>query len=248
MAPGADEGKTMEDRGAALLLVLIVLALLTALGVSLVLLGDTDVRIASTYEAGSVTFYAADAAIEWAAQDLQALPSGSDALSGVARSTFSDLTHQPILASGVRLDLDAITAQLQAQANSTVGIGPDTPVWRLFAWGPFANMVGEDPATTRTYVAAWIADDVSDADGNPSADQNGIVTIHAEAFGLVGTRRIIEATLAWRPLPGSYWLVGTEPTGTAGSGVTGVPSGAAKTVSLSTGPMGVMLLEWREVR
>jgi hypothetical protein len=109
-------------------------------------------------------------------------------------------------------------------------------------------MVGEDPATTRTYVAAWIADDVSDADGNPSADQNGVVTIHAEAFGLAGTRRIIDATLAWRPLAGSYWLLGTEPTGTAGSGVTGVPSGAAKTVSLSTGPMGVMLLEWREVR
>ena len=237
-----------EDHGAALLLVLIALALLTAIGVSLVVLGDTDARIASSYQAGTETFYAADAAIEWTVQELRALPSGSDALSGLAASSLSDFTQQPVLPWGERVDLDAITSQLQTAANSAAGMGPNTPVWRLFAWGPLSRMIGDDPGATRTYVAAWIADDVSDGDGNPSADQNGIVTIHAEAFGQAGTRRIIEATLTWIPSGESYWPVVAEPTGTAGSGETGVPADDVKTVSRVVGPAVVKLLEWREVR
>jgi hypothetical protein len=49
------------------------------------------------------------------------------------------------------------------------------------------------------YLAVWIADDPREQDGNPLVDAasgdsgHGIVRVHAEAFGLAGARRVIEA-------------------------------------------------------
>jgi hypothetical protein len=51
------------------------------------------------------------------------------------------------------------------------------------------------------YVAVWVADDPADGDGvtidgNPLADANGTLTLHAEAIGPGGTRKVIEVTVA----------------------------------------------------
>jgi len=42
----------------------------------------------------------------------------------------------------------------------------------------------------------WIADDPAETDGNPAADVNGTLTLHAEAIGPSGTRKVIEVTVA----------------------------------------------------
>jgi len=110
------------------------------------------------------------------------------------------------LTSGQRLDLDGITRELQAETNSSSVWGVNTPVWRLFAWGPLSAVSAE--VATACYLAVWIADDGADGDSNPLADANGSVRLHAEAYASVETRRVIEATvsqassgvrvLAWR--------------------------------------------------
>jgi hypothetical protein len=46
------------------------------------------------------------------------------------------------------------------------------------------------------YIAVWIADDPAEVDGNPSADTNGTLTLHAEAYGPMGTHKVIEVTVA----------------------------------------------------
>jgi hypothetical protein len=49
------------------------------------------------------------------------------------------------------------------------------------------------------FVLTWVADDPADGDGNPAADANGTVLLHAEATGPGGARRMIELTVARLP-------------------------------------------------
>lgn len=222
------------DWGVAMVLSLMALTLLAALGASLVLLATMETRVAASVEAGTETFYAADGAIEWAVRELGLIGDWSEVLGGSARATFADATRQPSLASRERLDLNVLTAELQAETDAGVPLGPNTPRWRLFAWGPFARLTGALPADARTYVGVWVADDESEVDGNPAVDVNGTIRMHAEAFGSGRTRRAVEAT-ARRVSAGAdgYREAGLEPTGT---------------VQARTGVNGVALLSWREVR
>jgi hypothetical protein len=46
------------------------------------------------------------------------------------------------------------------------------------------------------YIAVWVADDPAETDGNPLADGNGTLTLHAEAYGPNGSRKVVEVTVA----------------------------------------------------
>jgi hypothetical protein len=106
------------------------------------------------------------------------------------------------IAAGETVDLDARTAELNADAAGQWPAGPDTPRWRLVAWGRPPDM----GASRR--VAIWIADDVMDADGIPGEDRNGMLMIHVEAFGPRGAAHAVAAhvrreagavrTVSWR--------------------------------------------------
>ena len=106
------------------------------------------------------------------------------------------------IAPGETIDLDARTAELNADAARDWSLGADTPRWRLTAWGVLPGM----PAFRRA--AVWIADDVMDGDGIPGEDMNGMLMIHVEAFGPAGASRLVtahvkreigaERTVSWR--------------------------------------------------
>jgi hypothetical protein len=184
---------------------LLAAALLSGMAAGLLLVGESETRAAANYRTSVETFYAADAGLHIALRQLGGIAHWTDVLSGVVTSTFGGGTHQPQLASGQRLDLDAVTSELQAETNSSAVWGADTPVWRLFVWGSLGAVAGLE---TTCYLAVWIADDGADGDGNPSVDSNGQVRLHAEAYASVETRRVVEATvsraasgvrvLAWR--------------------------------------------------
>jgi hypothetical protein len=62
-------------------------------------------------------------------------------------------------------------------------------------------MLPENQIDSSMYVAVWIADDPADGtggviDGDPTSDVNGTLTLHAEALGPGGTRKVIEVTVA----------------------------------------------------
>jgi hypothetical protein len=99
------------------------------------------------------------------------------------------------LPSGDVLDLDAETMELQSESSAQGTFGANTPQWRLFAWGPLATMAPLALASSQ-YVAVWVSDDPSEVDGNPSVDTNGVLTVHADARGPGGARRMVEATVA----------------------------------------------------
>jgi Tfp pilus assembly protein PilX len=188
--------RARSDSGAALILALLATVLLSGFGVSLVLLGDTERRTATNYGFNYEALYGADAAVERAVQDLALVAQWDAILNGTQRSAFAGSTRQPTLPSKDTLDLDALTTELQAGLNAASSLGANTPAWRLFAWGPLSSLAPAGQIDTAQYLAAWIADDPSETDGNPAADVNGVVTVHAESFGLGGSRRAIEATVA----------------------------------------------------
>jgi hypothetical protein len=184
-----------DENGMALVLAVMVSGLLAALGMSLLLVADTERRVSANAGYSTEALAAADAGIDRVLLDLAAAARWDGILGGSSRSGFADGTRRPTLPSGAVLDLDAETMELQSESSGQGMFGANTPQWRLFAWGPLAAMAPLALASSQ-YVAVWVADDPSDADGNPSVDTNGVVTIHADAWGPGGARRMVEATVA----------------------------------------------------
>jgi hypothetical protein len=185
-----------HDRGSALVIALVAMLLLSSLGIGVLLLSNTEAAIAANYRAGSETLYAADAAVERVVQDLLLLPRWDDVLAGRVQSGFVDVSLTPTLPSNVSIDLAALTASLQAQADATSPWGANNPVWRLFAYGPISDLFGSQAMPSSSYVAVWAADDPAETDGDPSADANGVLTLLAQAIGASGSIRAVEVTVA----------------------------------------------------
>ena len=185
-----------SERGSALVIALLATVLLSALGVGLVFLSNTESGIASNYRQGSEMLYAADAAVERVVQDLLLVPRWNDILGGTVKSGFVDNSTTPITPSGQSLNLTALTTELQAQADATNPWGPNNPRWRLFAYGPLNEMAGTGTIQSNAYIVVWMADDPSDNDGDPFSDTNGVLTVLAQAIGASGTLRTVEVTVA----------------------------------------------------
>ena len=179
------------ERGVALVITIMAVALLSALGLSLAMIIDTETRISGQFAGGREVLYAADAAIEIAAQELVGVGDWNLVLAGEVVSAFVDgaPTGQRALADGRLISLAAATDMANAEPRPW---GPNNPQWRLFAFGRFG------PA----YVIAWVADDPAENDGDATRDGGGddnpgagILALRAEAFGLDGAHKVLEATV-----------------------------------------------------
>jgi hypothetical protein len=205
----------MNQRGIALIMVTLVTAFLSALGMGLILAIFMDRLATGNMSASVAMLYAADAAIELAARDLSQVPDWNAVLNGSTRASFTDGAPAGVRAipGGGAIDLTASTNNLncgrptactaaQMNANSRERPwGANNPRWRLYAFGPMEQLAqwSRPPAC---YLVVWIADDGREEDGDPLADASEeepgyeIVRVHAEVFGQAGSRRVIEAELA----------------------------------------------------
>ena len=187
-----------DERGTALIIALMAMMLLTALGAAVVMVSSTETHISSNYRNGQEALYAADAAVERVMQDLLMIPRWNDILNGSAQSGFVDggASGQKTLPGGGVMTLTSATAALQADTDTLNQWGANNPHWQLFAWGPLSDMLPNDVIDSPMYVAVWVADDPAETDGNPAADVNGTLTLHAEAIGPSGSRKVVEVTIA----------------------------------------------------
>ena len=191
-----------NEEGTALIIALMAMMLLTALGAAVVMVSTTESHIAGNYRNSTEALYAADAATERVVEDLLLIPRWNDILTGTVQSGFVDgnMTAQKTLPGGGTMTLccgqNTATAQLQAETDTLNLWGPNNPQWKLFAWGPLDELLPNKQIDSPMYVAVWIADDPAESDGNPGADVNGTLTMHAEAIGPSGTRKVIEVTVA----------------------------------------------------
>jgi hypothetical protein len=205
-----------SERGIALIMVMLLTAFLSTLGIGLILAVFMD-RLAAGNMSGSIAMlYTADAAIELAARDLSQVANWNSVLAGATQSSFTDGAPGGVRAipGGGIVDLTAATNLLncgettsctpgQMAANSRGRPwGNNNPRWQLYVFGPWQQLA-ELSRPPSCYVAVWIADDGRELDDDPLADAveddepgHGIVRVRAEVFGHGGSRRAIEAELA----------------------------------------------------
>jgi hypothetical protein len=176
----------------SLVIALMSLVLLSALGGSLAIVMQTELRVVANYAASRETMYAADGALQIAAQELLAVADWNALLSSGALSSFVDgpAGGVRVLADGTSVDLTQVTADANSETRPW---GANNPAWRLFAFGWLGP---------RTYVIAWVGDDFAENDGDPFIDGGGaanpgagILAVRAEAFGVGRAHKVLEITL-----------------------------------------------------
>jgi Tfp pilus assembly protein PilX len=214
-----------DEQGLGLVLALVLIVLVSGLAAAVMIVSRTETLVAANFRAGREALYAAEGAVAQAVRDLAAAPDWDSVLSAAVVSTFTDgaAIGSRLLPGGDSVTLccgpASLSGGVQARADGGRLWGADTPQWTLFAWGPVSAWRPAGAIRSPLYVAVWVSDDPADGDGNPSADNNSVLRIHAQALGPQGARRIVEAVVA-RPSIGSP----------------AVPA------------PGVRLLSWREVR
>lgn len=161
------------SRGAALVLVMMAVALLAALGLSLSILANMEMRVAGNYSHAQETMSAAETALELAARELLTMADWSAVASGAAKSAFTDGPPggSRSLADGTPVSLPGLTTALGDAA------------WQLFAHG--AQGLWDLP--TSAYVVVWARPDPSDP---------AVMLLRADAFGANGARRAVQAAVA----------------------------------------------------
>jgi hypothetical protein len=205
------------ETGVAVIVALLAMLLMTAIGAALVLTTSSETMIAANFRASTEAFYAADAAVERAMVELNAIADWNAVLTGSRRSAFVDGPPSGVrtMADGSVVDLAAIVNQ--ANCGRTIGCsvsemdavtterpwGADNPRWQLFAYGPLAQSASPGTIDSADYVVVLVGDDPAENDGNPLQDGagssnpgSGVVVLRAEARGARGARRAIEATVA----------------------------------------------------
>ena len=208
------------ERGIALVVTLMTVVLLMALGSALVLITSSETIVAANFHSGHEAFYAADAILERALADLRFSANWSAVLDGSTPSTFVDgpPTGNRTLTDGSSIDLSQLTNIANCrQPTGCTGAditattaerpwGVNNPRWLPYAYGRLADSVGVGTVRSPFYVVAFVGDDSSENDGDPTRDGLsvgglpnpglGIVLIRAEAFGPRNAHRVIEATIA----------------------------------------------------
>src|SRR5215210_5014975 len=144
-----------NDRGAALIVALMAMLLLTALGLALVLNTTTETMIAGNFREGQEALYAADAGVERVMDDLLTVPDWNNILNGTIRSAFVDGSPSGAraLPDGTSLNLGEatnvvncgkVTARSVAEMNTSTEDRPwgtNNPRWNLYAYGLLNTIV-----------------------------------------------------------------------------------------------------------
>ena len=194
-------------RGSAVLLVLLLLTLFSAIALGAAAVVRVELLLAARHQLSVEARYAAEAALEVATAELRSVTDWSAVVAGARTSSRSAgafgtatglpgggsllLCCGPTSAAG-RLDAETAAASVPARRAA---------VWRPFLWTPL-HAVAPRSVPSRLYVVVWVANDEADAAGGAGADTNDTLMLHAEGLSVGSTRRAIEARVARPPPPG----------------------------------------------
>jgi hypothetical protein len=179
-----------DERGLALIVALLVMALLTALGMALMLTSQTETLISANYRDSMEGEYAADAALERVMDDVLTVPdwntllATNDGITAGVTSGFHDTSASSsiTLPDGRTIDLAKATYMINCGKTSVCSDvdmdastmdrpwGKNNPRFHLYAWGAVNDLTPTGTVNSPYYIAVWIGDDQSDNDNDPSTD------------------------------------------------------------------------------
>jgi Tfp pilus assembly protein PilX len=181
---------TGGEQGMALIVALMAMALMTALGMALMLMSQTETLISANYRDNMEGQYAADAGIERVMDDVLTVPDWNTLLAsidGVTSSVTSGFIDTPpsspvTMPDGRTINLANATNMINCEKTTTCSPtdmdtstldrpwGKNNPRFRLYAWGPVNDLIPTSTLNSPFYVAIWIADDAAENDDDPSKD------------------------------------------------------------------------------
>lgn len=191
--------RALNERGAAVVIALVITMLLAVLGAGMLTLTTTETMIAASYRHAQEASYGAEAALERAMTDLATIADWNVVVATPnVMSSLNDGARSVRLPDGLVVSVAALSADRQRESDDISGPAmyrADNPQWRLFAHAPIEDLLSSPATAPPLYLLVWVADDGSDGDGDPTRDSNGRVIVHAEARGAGGARRGVEAVI-----------------------------------------------------
>lgn len=199
-----------DERGMALVLVLLCAMLFLALGGALVAVVSSEATISATFREGAAASSGAEAAIVRVLPDLAATPDLNAVLQGTAASSFSDgAAGLRRLPDGTQLNLATATdiercGQLGCTAAQMDAVTAERPWgvnnarWQIYGSGWLRDLTPAGDAP-HVYVVVWIGDDPLETDADPLTDDgdvnapgHDVVLLRAAGFAAYSARRRIE--------------------------------------------------------
>lgn len=217
-----------REEGAAMVIALIALSMLTAVGVAMLMTSSTDAAIAGAFRDQRSAVYAADAIVARARDEIAA--TDWPLLLGGSRSqTLVDGPPSGTrrLADGSMIDLRQVVNMANCQKPTActnaelIAVterrpwGMNNPRWQLYAYGPLRTMLPASVVEPPWYVVLLVADD-------PLLDED-VIALRGEAFGPRNSHGVTELLVART-------------------------SGADSDYNGGGGPASMTVLSWREVR
>ena len=178
-----------NEAGVAMVMAIAALAVLTAIGVMMLLTSSSEVAIAGAFRDRRAAVYAADSIVARAIDEIGATANWGVLLGGATSATLVDgpPSGTRTVFPGSTIDLQQVVNMANCQKPSACTVaeltattdrrpwGMRNPQWQLYAYGPLRNMLpstGDDPPW---YVVLMLADDPLQADA--------VIALRAEAFG-----------------------------------------------------------------
>lgn len=205
-----DGAGSRPDEGTAIVLVLLLGVLLLAAGTAVALVADVETMVTANGRDAVRARYTAEAAGDFAVQELMLVPDWSLVLNGTRVSFMSGPLVAPARAGGLPVDAAAATSVIQQENYGGGAWGPDTPRWRLFAHGvpgtdlPFAGLPDD------LFALVWVSDDIAESDGDPFLDSNGVVVVRARAMGARRSQADVQMVIG-RVAPGIVRRLSSRP-------------------------------------
>jgi hypothetical protein len=182
------------EAGIALLHVVLLMALLTAVAGGAAMLARIEVFVSRHHRTEREAAYAAQSMLAVAIRDLERVAEWREPLSGSRIATFADgaVDAPRDIPGGGTVRVCCGPGTLTERARTESGLP-----WRPYGWESLSGLLNL-PAASRYYLVAWIADD-EDGDGDLTADANGRILLRAEAVTPFGVRKTVQAAVERAP-------------------------------------------------
>jgi hypothetical protein len=193
-----------HHNGTAVLTVLLLLTLLSAIAIGVATVVRVETLIAGQHRHSVEALAAAEAGIEVVIAELRILGEWTSVVAGVRQSPLSQGRFEgrkPVPGAGQVLlccGSDSAADRLSTATQLSPLPARRALQWRPYLWTTFEALAPRDPPS-RLFVVAWVANDEDDRAGAMTADTNDVVLIRSEAIEPGGPRRIVEALVARPP-------------------------------------------------
>jgi len=110
--------------------------------------------------------------------------------------SFLDGTLAPAAPwGGPPLNLQGLTARLQAETASAVPPGRPVPVWRLFEYGPISRLIPPGGRPPPLYLVVWVA------------DGRDVLLLRAAALGAGELTATVQLAIRREPEGAKLWIL-----------------------------------------